>query len=118
MHWFNEFKRVIEEENIQLEDIYNMDKTGFALGTLAKTYVIVNKTYGTRYQASPGRQEWLTIIECICADGTAISPFVIFTGKTLSQDWIPANFDDSWQFSVNTQGWTSNNHALEWLRQS
>ena len=87
-----------------------MDDTGFALGTLAQTRVVVNKTYGTRYRASPGRQEWLTIIDCNNADGSAISPFVIFTGKTLSQDWIPSNVDDSWRFSVNTQGWTSNNH--------
>ena len=104
MRWFNESKRVIEEENILLEDIYNMDKTGFALGTLAQTRVIVNKRCGTRYRASPGNQERLTIIECICADGATISPFVIFTGKTLSPDWIPSNFDYSWRFSVNTKG--------------
>jgi hypothetical protein len=118
MHWFDEFKRVIEEENIRPEDIYNMDETGFSLGTLAQTRVVVDKTCGTRYRAAPGRQEWLTILECICGDGTVISPFVIFTGKTLSTDWIPANFDDSWRFSVNTRGWTSNDHALDWLRQS
>ena len=47
MRWFNEFKRVIDEENIRLEDIYNMDETGFALGTLAQTCVIVNKRCDT-----------------------------------------------------------------------
>jgi DDE superfamily endonuclease. len=55
-------------------------------------------------------------LNVLVQDGSTISPFVIFTGKTLSQDWIPSNVDDSWRFSVNTQGWTSNNHALEWLR--
>ena len=35
MRWFNEFKRVIEEEKIRSEDIYNMDETDFALETLA-----------------------------------------------------------------------------------
>ena len=76
---------MVEEENIHPEDIYNMDDTGFALGTLAQTRVVVNKTYGTRYRASPGRQEWLTIIDCNNADGSAISPFVIFTSKTKSR---------------------------------
>ena len=118
MRWFNEFKRVIEEEKIRPEDIYNMDETGFALGTLAQTRVIVDKTCGMRYRASPGRQEWLTSIECICADGTIISSFVIFSGKSLSQDWIPFDFDDSWRFSVTSKGWTSNDHAIDWLRQS
>ena len=47
MRWFDEFKRVVKEENIRPEDIYNMDETSFALGTLAQTHVIVNKTCHT-----------------------------------------------------------------------
>ena len=60
-----------------------MNETGFAIGELAKSHVIVNKTLHTRLQAKPGRQEWVSIVECICADGTLIPPFTIFFKEVL-----------------------------------
>jgi DDE superfamily endonuclease/Tc5 transposase DNA-binding domain len=115
-HWFSEFFRVIQEKNIRLEDIYNMDETGFGIGELAKSHVIIDKTLRTRLQAKPGRQEWVSIIECICANGTIIPPFTIFKGEKPLKEWIPSETDGSWKFSANSKGWTSNVHGVEWLR--
>src|SRR5437016_2098833 len=93
-----------------------MDETGFAIGELAKSHVIINKTLRTRLQAKPGRQEWVSIVECICADGTLIPPFTIFKGEKPLKEWIPSEADSSWKFSANSKGWTSNVHGVEWLR--
>ena len=67
--WFEELKKTIEEKNIRIEDMYNMDETGFSIGTVQDSRVVVNKASKTRYQAHPGRQEWASVLECICADG-------------------------------------------------
>jgi hypothetical protein len=32
------------------------------------------------------------------------------------KEWIPFEADDSWKFVVNTKGWISNVHGVEWLR--
>jgi len=55
--WFDEFEKMIKEKNIRIEDIYNMDETGFSIGVVQRSYVVVNKDTKMRYQAQPGRQE-------------------------------------------------------------
>ena len=90
-----------------------------------KTYIIwmkvriINAEVRQRFQAKPGRQEWVTAIECISADGTFIPPLIIFKGENFSCQWIPTDMDHDrqWQFGYNTKGWTSNLHGMQWLRQ-
>jgi hypothetical protein len=114
--WFNAFKATVAEFKISNSDIYNMDETGFSIGSMASTKVIVDSTVKSKWQANPGRQEWISIVECICADGTAIDPFIIFKGKNVSQHWISEDIiPDTWSFSANSNGWTSNTLGLEWL---
>src|SRR2546429_9786277 len=82
--WFADVKSIIDENNIQPHDIYNMDETGFSIGSIKATCVIIDRTSNIRYSAYPSRQEWVTAIECISMDGKAIPPLIIFKGKTLS----------------------------------
>jgi len=113
--WFDAFKEVKDKFKIKDENIYNMDETGSALGTVNATRVIVDKSVGSEYQKEPGRQEWITVIECICADGTAIAPMVIFKGEGLNARDIVEGAED-WTFAFNSKGWTSNAHGLSWFR--
>jgi hypothetical protein len=114
--WFTELAALIEKYNIQLGNIYNMDESGFNIGDFEARQVVVDTSVQSRYQAQPGRQEWVTAVECICADGSSISPLIIFTGETFVRQWVPANFDSTWKFSNNTKGWTSEQHAVEWFK--
>lgn len=66
-----------------------MDETGFSIGTMDSTRVIVDTTLRTKFQAHSGRQEWVSVVECICADKTAIEPLVIFKGQNVLQNWVP-----------------------------
>jgi hypothetical protein len=90
--WFTDLKSVIDEFNISIENVYNIDESGFAIGTIERLVTIINSEIRTRLQrANPGRQEWVTSVECICADGTALPPLIIFKAENLSHDWIPAD---------------------------
>jgi hypothetical protein len=51
-----------------------MDETGFAIRTSQSSHVVIDTTLRTRYKVEPGRQEWVSIAECICADGSFLSP--------------------------------------------
>jgi len=114
--WFDEFEKTIKEKNIRIEDIYNMDETGFSIGVVQRSYVVVNKDTKTRYQAQPGRQEWTSVVECICADGSAILPFIILKGEKVMSSWIPPSaLDLRWHFGASQKGWTSNALGFEWL---
>jgi hypothetical protein len=77
--------------------------------------VIVDSSLSTTYEAQPGRQEWVTVIECISATGEKIPPLVIFKGKNLLTTWLPQPLPWGWLFSCNESGWTSNYHGMKWI---
>jgi len=113
--WFEDLQNIVKEFGIEVENIYNMDESGFAIGDVEASMRIIDKTIRQKFQAKPGRQEWVTAIECICADGSFLPPLIIFKGENLSCQWIPASIHDDWRFGCNTKGWTSNVHGLQWL---
>ena len=115
--WFEDLQHVIKENNIESHNLYNMDESGFAIGDVEASQRIINAEIRQRFQAKPGRQEWVTAVECICADGSSLPAFIIFKGENISRQWIPANIHNDWRFRCNTKGWTSNIHGLQWLRE-
>ena len=113
--WFDDLEKVLTEFNIKPENIYNMDESGFAIGEKEAGRCIINANIRQQFQAKPGRQEWVSVVECICADGSIVPPLVIFKAEKLSTQWIPASIHGNWRFNCNSKGWTSNKHGLDWL---
>ena len=103
------------EFNIELENIYNMDESEFAISEKEAGKCIINAQIRQQFQAKPGRQEWVSVVECICADGSVVPPLVIFRAEKLSTQWIPVSIHGSWRFNCNSKGWTRNDHGLDWL---
>ena len=95
-HWFSDLQKVNTEYNIKPENTYNMDETGFAIGVEEAGRCIINAQVHQKYQAMPSRQEWVSVVECVCADGTVVPPLVIFTAENLSTQWIPASIQGIW----------------------
>ena len=116
--WFDAFQETVDKFKISDSNIYNMDETGFAIGSMESTRIIVDSATRTKWQANPGRQEWISVIECICADGTVIDPFVIMKGKNVTREATPAHLDRIWTFTSTANGWTSDYNSLEWLRKT
>ena len=116
MKWFEDLQQVIDEHKIEPHNIYNMDESGFAIGDVEASQRIINAEIRQKFQAKPGRQEWVTAVECICVDGSFVPPLIIFKGEKLSRQWIPASIHNNWRFGCNTKGWTSNEHGIQWLR--
>src|SRR5436190_10358099 len=114
-YWFDSISAAIAEYNIQPENVYNMDESGFSIGIIEASKVIINKYIHECYQAQPGHQEWVTSVECICVDGMYVPPLIIFRAENISTSWIPNNIPNDWRFSCNSKGWTSNQSGIEWL---
>jgi len=45
---------MVQEKNTRIEDKYNIDETGFAIGVVQGSNVVVNEESKKRYQAHPG----------------------------------------------------------------
>jgi hypothetical protein len=116
LRWLNTVRDMIKEYDVDPKNIYNMDESGFAIGSTQGACVIIDSRIRSQFQVRPGRQEWVTVVECICGDGKVINPLVIFRGGNLHTEWlVPPELTKGWRFSVSNKGWTSDVHGLEWL---
>jgi len=102
--------------NIRLEDIYNMDETGIALGVCTNSRVLGDARKKKAYVKSPENREWVSIIESISADGRKLQCLVIFKGKNLQTTWFPSESVPDWFYTTSENGWTSQSIGLEWLQ--
>jgi hypothetical protein len=113
--WFDVYSTHKELFNIRESDIYNADETGFRMGDTGRAYVVVDKEEGYTGYTPMDRGESLTVIECGCADGSFIPPFVIFKGNHLQSTWLHRSVPHDWMAAVSPKGWTSNVLGLRWL---
>jgi hypothetical protein len=85
--YFTLLLETIEKYDINWKNIYNMDEKGVQLGIGTKTKALVDRDQKTVQHITNGRQDLVTIIECICADGTALHPLVVFKGARRDLRW-------------------------------
>lgn len=93
--YFSIIQREIERFNITPENVYNLDEKGFAIGLLQKSHPIFPRALYKRDQliatGQHGNREWITVLAAICADGTAISPSLIYKAvKGVADTWVGA----------------------------
>ncbi|OQD74715.1 hypothetical protein PENANT_c169G06617 [Penicillium antarcticum] len=82
--WFKLVEHTIKKYGITSDDINNFDESGFAMGVNSTQRIITSAEYhGRRGVLQPGNREWVTVIECIGANGVALPPYIIFKGKGL-----------------------------------
>ena len=113
--WFDAVAELQIQYHYTPDSIFNMDESGFAVGTSQSSRVLVNIREQSSWKVINGRQEWITAIECVSAAGIAIPPLVIFKAKQTNTAWIPTDTPPDWRFSTSNSGWTSDSHAYEWL---
>ncbi|KDN72148.1 putative transposase [Colletotrichum sublineola] len=96
---------------------YNMDETGILEGKGDNGLVLGRAETKSVRKKQPGSRAWVSIIECISAEGKALHPLVIYKGKTVQQQWFPLDLGpyDGWEFTATENGWTTDDTAVEWL---
>ena len=92
-----------------------MDEKEFLIGFLKKSRQVFTKTacHNGKVQnaVQDGNREWITILATICADGTSLSPGLIYQA-------VSGNIQDSWFqdfdpkehscfFALSSTGWTN-----------
>ncbi|KAJ3765278.1 hypothetical protein FB446DRAFT_655506 [Lentinula raphanica] len=95
--YFNELGKVLKEQEVPWENIYNMDEKGVQMGGGRKNsqrkYFFARKDNKMYHQHSDDLQ-LITIIDCICADGTApISLAFVFPGLKMFKEWTEVRDD-------------------------
>ena len=70
-------------------NIYNLDEKGFMMGMANRSKVIVCRRTRLHAQCQDKNQELVMVVECICADGTVVSPMIIYKGSAHYYGWYP-----------------------------
>ncbi|KAI1507588.1 transposase tan1 [Pyrenophora tritici-repentis] len=110
------FYRTRIELNIRVEDIWNMNETGIALGVCTNSQVVARAGKRKAYVKTPGDHEWVSILETISATGQKLRCIVIFKGQSLQTTWFPSSSVPDWLYTTSKNGWTSHEIGIEWLR--
>jgi hypothetical protein len=74
--------------------------------------VLVHLDSTQKHKVIGGKQEWVTVIECINAAGKVLAPLVIFKGQDMNVQWINEQSPEGWHFATSKNGWTSNNLGI------
>jgi DDE superfamily endonuclease len=98
-----------------MEDVYNMDETGFQMGHTQSEFVVYNSSQGPAIVSASENTNWVSIIECISIQ-KAIKPYMIFTGKNPETDWFPPNDQlPNFIYAFSEKGWSDDELAIDWL---
>jgi 4-hydroxybenzoate polyprenyltransferase len=83
-----------------------MDETGIFQGVGINGLVIGQSEKRKALKKTPLKRSWVTITEAICADCTALVPFIIFKGNQPQQQWFPRDpsFLSNWHFTTSLNG--------------
>nr|XP_001398056.2 transposase [Aspergillus niger CBS 513.88] len=115
--WFKRVQTAISTYGIVDEDIYNFDETGFAMGILGTTKVVIRSTcQGRPFLIQPGNREWITSIECINAAGWVLPAYLVLKAKTHIQAWYEGSLPSSWRIAISSNGWTTREIGEAWLK--
>ena len=65
-------------------------------------------------------REMVTVIECICADGTSIDPFFIFKSAgeppRVNASWVCNDGPAEARYAASSTGWSDNELGVEWIQ--
>jgi hypothetical protein len=123
--YFDLLYRKTEEYEVLPENTYNMDEKGFMIGVTGRSKRIFSRaTWEMKKKTESiqdGSREWITVLACVGADGTALPPGLVFQGAN-------GNIQSTWVQDINPEqhnvfvtsspsGWSNNEIGLAWLEQ-
>ncbi len=89
---FTMFREIMEKNGILWRNVYNMDEKGVQMeggrkGSHTKYFYAAKDKM--QYKIQSDDLQLITIIDCVCADGTAeIGPEFVFPGVTKHPEWF------------------------------
>jgi hypothetical protein len=102
-----------------------MDEKGFLIGLIGRSKRIFSRRMWekgeVRASLQDGSREFLTLLACICANGTALPPSLIFssTSGDIRSSWIEELHPEEHEIFITNSptGWSNNDVVLAWLEQ-
>lgn len=116
--FFELYKDLRKTHEILSTDIYNMDEKGFMMGAIRHSHNLVPLQAKQAYLQHDGGKEWVSVFECISADGEILPAWVVFKAVSQQNSWVTyLNDERRSQFATSANGWNDNGLGLDWLQE-
>ena len=123
--YFHLLHNKIDQYQISPCHTYNMDEKGFLIGIIGRSKRIFSRRMWekkeVRASLQDGNRAWITVLACICADGSALPPSLIYeaANKGIQSAWVDDIRAGEHEVFITSSpsGWTNNDIGLAWLEQ-
>jgi hypothetical protein len=123
--YFELLRDKLDQYRVEPRHIYNMDEKGFMIGLQSRSKRIFSRASlesGIRGSLiQEGNREWITLIACICADGSYLDPSLIYQGQpgSIQNSWLQGFDPNIYRARIisSPSGWSNNDIGLQWLKQ-
>ncbi|KAE9391677.1 hypothetical protein BT96DRAFT_736586, partial [Gymnopus androsaceus JB14] len=117
---FELLSSILKADGIPWENVYNMDEKGVQLGGgrhNSQEKYFYSREDKMMYKQKGDSLELVTVIDCVCADGTApIKLAFVFAGATKFDDWFEV--DDDILVATSENGWTDDEVGFKWFKET
>jgi hypothetical protein len=102
-----------------------MDEKGFLIGIVGRSKRIFSRRMWekkeVRASLQDGSRAWITLLACICANGSTLPPGLIYeaANKGIQSTWVEDIKAGEHEVFITSSpsGWTNNDIGLAWLEQ-
>ncbi|KAJ5138584.1 uncharacterized protein N7515_003432 [Penicillium bovifimosum] len=113
--WFKDYERVVTENGICQQDIYNFGETGFQIGVDRDQFIITREPKKKLFNGSITDRESVTVLEAVSADGFTCPPLTILSAKQALLRWFDAIQEDD-HIAVTDTGYIDDTVAYQWIQ--
>ena len=117
--WFDKMKMFLEEVKIAdasdlASRLWNADETGFSLA-IASGQILAKRGSRDVHETGGGTgREYVTVLGCGSADGSRISPYILYKGVHLYKRWTVGGLGGT-LYSVSKSGWMEADNFIQWF---
>ncbi len=92
--YFEQLSSKIDFYKVEPEHTYNIDEKGFMIRAVGRQKRIFSKRLFKKEQFNQmlqdGNREWINLLACVCADGTALPPALIYAADSnnIQSTWV------------------------------
>jgi hypothetical protein len=117
--YFNLLHSKMQEYEVEAKNVYNMNEKGFMISTIRCSKRVFSKqswdAKSIRQAIQDGSREWIAVLGCCCADGSALDLALIFQGISgIQSSWVrELEAGEHLIFAANSaSGWTNDDLGL------
>jgi len=113
--WYNTLNEVIQKHEIQPEDQWNFDESGFSIGMSRDKTIITRDKSRRSFLASSDNKDHVTAMESISAAGEGIPPIFVAKGAMILEPFL-IDLPSDWAVTMSESGYANDDIMILYIQ--